>query len=157
MAAFAAAAFMAFSCSNDDSTPDVPLQGKWKLISVTSNRAFDGNGDGTPSTDILTELGSCYTDSYVEFGNINTIKTVTSTIPSEGTNCVTATDEGTYKFTPYNVQTTFVHDGIKTHTNYAKTGNLITLSVPALREIEVTVDGEIRTVAVDAKMVFQKQ
>lgn len=162
MAAFAAAAFMAFSCSNDDNqTTDTPaLQGKWKLTSATAQRAFDGNGDGTLSTDMLAELGSCYADSYLEFGSGNTIKSFMSLVPSEGTACTTTTEEGTYKMVQYKVESTFVHtDGTKDHATYVKTGNLLMLSIPGIYQVEADDDGDgvTNTVTLNAKMIFTKE
>lgn len=60
----------AFSCTNDEDlyTPTVPftILGSWKLISADVETPVDLNGDGTASTDLMTETG-CLQNELMQF------------------------------------------------------------------------------------------
>ena len=63
--AMAAVALLSFSCSDDDSNELVTsVEGTWTLTSFELNQALDINGDGTASTDMITESG-CFGNSTI--------------------------------------------------------------------------------------------
>lgn len=165
MLALVASAFMAFSCSDDDSSSNnnnnngnnVPLTGKWKLTSITSGEAVDGNGDGTATTNLLVEGGACFTDSYLQFGSNNSVTNFMS-VPFFDEDCFTASADGDYDVNGNEVTVTLdiPEEGTEVY-DYIRNGNTLTTMVPDFYEVEVTVGEETTTYTLDATMVFTKE
>ncbi|MCW4468712.1 hypothetical protein OGH69_07050 [Flavobacterium sp. MFBS3-15] len=154
MVAFAATALLALSCSSDDNdTTTSAVAGKWKLTSVTTNEPFDGNGDGTESTDLLTEAGNCLPDSYLEFGSDGSFTSFMNVAPEEGATCEATTKEGSYELEYLSVKTEVEIEGETERITYQKSGNLLRINIPEFYQAEI--DGN--PVKLNAKMIFTKQ
>lgn len=158
MLALAASAFMAFSCSDDDnnSTNNVAVSGKWMLTKVTASHAVDGNGDGVTSTNLITEGGTCFTNSYLEFGANNTVTNFISA-PMFEENCFSASADGSYSVNGNSISVAISYEGDTDTTVYTQSGNTLTAMVPDFYEVEVTVNGQTTYDSIDATLVFTKQ
>ena len=66
---FLAAAVVAFSsCQKGDIVADSrSIEGTWAVTAITSDRAYDFNGDGRSETDIYGSYSSCGRDIVVTF------------------------------------------------------------------------------------------
>ncbi|AWH84956.1 hypothetical protein HYN59_07375 [Flavobacterium album] len=159
MVAFAAAAFTALSCSDDDNNTtnnNATVSGKWMLTAVTASHAVDGNDDGVSSTNLITEGGACFTDSYLQFGANHTVANFLSA-PMLGDACFTAEADGEYSVNGNKVTVTVNYEGDNDTTVYTQNGNTLTALVPDFYEVEVTVNGQTTSDSIDATLVFTKQ
>lgn len=57
--------FAVVSCSKSDDNPvTIPEAGYYTIVSATASAAFDFNGDGTASTDLMSELPELFSPNY---------------------------------------------------------------------------------------------
>ncbi len=132
-----AVSFGIYSCDpwEDDSyhegtTPDeeVEIPGNWKLTSITLQEAFDFNGDGTASTDLMAET-NCYQNELMAF---NADFTGISTSNSYA-NVIVNGDTYITECIPEMEETTFV---------WAQTQNTVVLTIDT-QNINATLNGDV--------------
>ena len=172
----AAMAFLTVSCSDDDnnSTGSTSIEGTWKLTTFDHNEEVDLNEDGTASADMISESG-CYGNSNITFSadqvatiNIEELEiNLDLVVGTEDSyeyslECVESTPEvATYSVSGNSVSvvSTYIEDGVtETETIVlTRSGNTLTVSIPAFTDVPVEENGEISYSFVGATLVFTKQ
>jgi hypothetical protein len=156
------------SCSSDDDDGGVALQGTWKLTAFNTQNAYDLNGDGIISNDVMGQT-NCLQNETLVFNETNTgAEMSTSRINIELEIVTGTTDEYEYSFECLNVaettaftwtqngNTVVITQGIITFSG-TQTGNEITFFIPNGYAIPVEDGDEIVFVNEDLTMVYQKQ
>ena len=109
------------ACKGDDVEKETTIEGTWKLTAWKSANAYDFNGDGQASTNLLNEL-NCYDNELIIF-NANGSGIIKSNSYAEVTATLVTGSETSY---------TYTIDCVETQDNsfftWSRNGNTISLT-----------------------------
>ncbi len=160
--------FAACSSDDDNGNDNVALEGTWKMTAFKSENAYDINGNGIISNDIMQQT-NCYQNETIVF-NANGTGADFSTSYAEINLELVAGSTNEYQYTVdcINESTTtaftwsqsgntvnFTQSGISF--SGTQSGNQITFLIPNGFPIEVTQGSGTATVTEDLTIVYQKQ
>ncbi len=156
------------SCSSDDDDGGVAIEGTWKMTAFKTQNAYDLNGDGIISNDVMGQT-NCFQNETLIFNANNTGADMsTSRLEIELELVAGTTDEYEYSIECVSENTTTAFtwsqngdtvivtqaDGTLTGT---QVGNEITFSLPNGYPIPVEQGGGTATITEDLTIIYQKQ
>jgi len=156
------------SCSSDDDDAGVAVEGTWKMTAFNTQNAYDLNGDGIISNDVMGQTGCLQNETIIFNANNTGADMSTSRIDIELELVVGTTDEYEYSFECLNIAETtaftWTQNGntiVITQAGFSFSGTLsgneITFLIPEGFPVPV-VEGEgTATVNEDLTIVYQKQ
>lgn len=156
------------SCSSDDDDAGVAVEGTWKMTTFRSENAYDLNGDGTISNDIMGQT-DCYQNETLVFNSNGTGADVSTSYPNIQLELVAGTtDEYEYNVECMEEATTtaftWTQNGetvIVTQPDRVLTGTQeddeITFTAVNGFTIEVEQGNGTATVTEDLTIIYQKQ
>jgi hypothetical protein len=109
------------SCSSDDDNGKVAVEGTWKMTSFKSQNAYDINGNGTISNDIMGQT-NCFQNETIIFNSNNTGAEVSRSYLDIDLELVA----GSTTEYEYNVQC--ISENTTTAFNWIKSGNTVTVT-----------------------------
>ncbi|MEX0996740.1 MAG: hypothetical protein WDZ45_06810 [Flavobacteriaceae bacterium] len=156
------------SCSSDDDDNGVAIEGTWKMTAFKSQNAYDLNGDGVISNDIMGET-NCYQNETLIFNsngtgaNMSTSYAVISLEIVAGTadeyeysvDCVNENSTTAFTWSQNGDTVTVTESGVTA--SAAQDGNKLTLVVPNGFEIPVEQGGGTATVTENLTIEYTKQ
>ncbi|NCT16707.1 MAG: hypothetical protein COZ75_10180 [Flavobacteriaceae bacterium CG_4_8_14_3_um_filter_34_10] len=156
------------ACSSDDDNANVSLEGTWKMTAFKSENAYDVNGNGTISNDIMQQT-NCYQNETVVFNANNTVAFVsTSYADIELVLVAGSTTDYEYNITCVNENdttagtwsqtnnTVIITDAFGVYTA-TQTGSTLTFVIPNGFPIEVTQGSGTATITEDLTITYEKQ
>lgn len=160
-----------FSCSSDDdgNTNSTP-EGTWKMTAFLAETAFDLNGDGSASNDIIIETGCYQNETFVLNADNTGINISTSFADIYLELVVGTTDEYEYIIDCLEYNDTFSfnwsldgstislnEEGESSYAVGTLSGNTITFVIPDGYYNEVEENGTIVEVNEDLTIIYTKQ
>jgi len=163
---FVAAIFV--SCSSDDDNGRVAVEGTWKMTSFKSQNAYDLNGNGTISNDIMGQT-NCFQNETIIFNSNNTGAEVSRSYLDIDLELVAgSTTEYEYNVQCVSENTTTAFTWIKSGNAVTVTqagsvfagtqnGNEITFSLPNAFVIEIQQGNGTAFITQDVTVIYKKQ
>lgn len=156
------------SCSSDDDDGGVAIEGTWKMTAFKTQNAYDLNGDGIISNDIMGQT-NCYQNETLVFNaNATGADVSTSRLDIElelvaGTTdeyeytveCISENNTTAFNWTQ-NGTAVLVNQGVVTLSGI-QNENEITFSLPNGYPIPVEQGGGTTIITEDLTIVYQKQ
>lgn len=156
------------SCSSDDDDNQVAIEGTWKMTAFKTQNAYDLNGDGIISNDIMGQT-NCYQNETLVFNANGTGADFSTSYPDITLELVAGTtDEYEYSVECIEESTTtaftwtqngdsvIVTQGDSTLTG-TQVGNEITFSLPNGYQIPVEQGDGTAIITEDLTIVYEKQ
>jgi hypothetical protein len=156
------------SCSSDDDSGKVAIEGTWKMTAFNTENAYDLNGDGTISSDVMGQT-NCYQNETIIFNSNNTGAEVSTSYLDIDLELVAgSTTEYEYNVACVSENTTTAFTWAKsgatvtvTQAGYVFTGTLngdeITFTAPNSFTIEVEQGSGTAFITQDVTIVYKKQ
>ncbi|MEX2349317.1 MAG: hypothetical protein WD554_00405 [Flavobacteriaceae bacterium] len=156
------------SCSSDDDNNRVAVEGTWKMTAFKSENAYDLNGNGVISNDIMEET-NCYQNETVVFNANGTGAEFSTSYPEITLELVAGTtDEYEYSVECIEEATTTAFDWSQNGDTVtitqqgvtfsgAQDGNKLTFAIPSGFTIEVEEGDEVVTIQENLTMEYTKQ
>lgn len=125
------------ACSSDDDSNDTninQLEGNWKMTAFNTENAYDLNGDGTASRNIMDET-NCYQNETMVFNSDNTGRINYNTYADIELELIAGTTDS-YE---YNIEC--ISDPDVDAFAYSQSGNQVTISTNSGESITGTISG----------------
>jgi hypothetical protein len=157
------------SCSSDDDNNNtVAIEGTWKMTAFKSQNAYDLNGDGVISNDIMAQT-NCYQNETLVFNTDGTganfstsfaditLEVVAGTADEYeySVECVAENTTTAFVWTQNGESVTFTNSGVTF--SGAQDGNKLTFAISNGFEIEVEQGGGVATTTENLTLEYTKQ
>ena len=160
-----------FSCGSDDDgdSGTISINGTWKMTGFLSENAYDLNGDGTASNNVIVETG-CYQNELIIINDDGTASVIENSYLDIILELVIGTtDQYTYTFNCVTDSSTILleweqdgttisfYDGNDVVAEATLSNNTIIFVLPDAYDVEVEENGVIVTVTEDLTYIYTKQ